>query len=79
MIGEAELGEGSEELATAEPIVLFLVVERDQDVVTEAKTLQQGGWERPCCDRETKILVGGGVTGGGVGGRGAHSWREEGG
>jgi hypothetical protein len=40
MIGEAELGEGSEELATPEPIVLLLVVERDQYVVTEAKTLQ---------------------------------------
>jgi hypothetical protein len=43
VIPDPELGEGDEELATPEAVVLLLVIQRDDDMVTDAESLQPRG------------------------------------
>jgi hypothetical protein len=43
VISEPELGEDGEELATPEAVVLLLVIQRDEHVVTDAESLQLRG------------------------------------
>jgi hypothetical protein len=69
VIPEPELGEGGEELAAPDAVVLLLVIQRDEDVVTDAESLQLRGGESLSCDRDTKLFEGiiVGVRGGGGG------------
>lgn len=77
VVEQAELGERAEELAAPQPVILLLVVENDQDMITDAKRLDGLGGNGLGCNGQTKVLVGVGTGRGGVGG-GAHGRREVG-
>jgi hypothetical protein len=81
VIPEPKLGEGGEELTALEAIVLLLVIQRDEDVVMDAESLQLRGGESLSCDGDTELVEGiivGVREGGGVVADRAHGGGGEG-
>ena len=63
MVTETKLGEGGEELATPQAVVLLFVIEHDKDVITDAKSLKLGSGEGLSCHGDAEVLVRAGVGG----------------
>lgn len=78
MVGETELGEGGEELTTPDVVVVHLIVQCDEGMITDAETLDLRSGEGLCCDREIELFVGARAAGGGDGGGVAHGLSERG-
>jgi hypothetical protein len=81
VIPEPELGEGGAELTALEAVVLLLVIQRDEDVVTDVESLQLRGGESLSCDGDTELFEGiviGVQGGGGVVADRAHGGEGEG-
>ena len=57
MIPEPELGEGGEELAAPDTVVLLLIIQRDEDVVTDAESLQLGSGQSLSCDGDAEVFA----------------------
>lgn len=72
MVGEAELGEGGEKLAAPEAIVLLLIVQGEQDVITNPQALNLNGGKGLGGHGEVELLIGGGLAGRGDRGGGGH-------
>jgi hypothetical protein len=58
VVPEAELGEGGDELAAPDSVVVLLVIESDEDVVADAQGLELGRGEGLCCNGDAEILDG---------------------
>jgi hypothetical protein len=63
VIPQPEFGEGGEELTTPEAVVLLLVIQRDENVVTDAESLQLGVGEGLSCHRDAEVLHVGAIVG----------------
>lgn len=77
MILQPEFGESGEELASPKTVVVLLVIQRDEDVVTDAESLQLRGGESLSCHGDAEVLDVGAVIG--VRGGGGATVRARGG